>query len=310
MGGGRPRSMCDERPRRPPDRTVCAGRRSCRARRAGRGHAPRLSDGELITLAVAQVLLGFHDERRWFRRCSPRPGWRAPVPLPAEAAGLPQACSKDAPAAAVPRRSGTGAAVPVVVRPAAADRRHPGAVRHLAGDGQALRPGRVRRLRLLRRHSRYYWGLRLYLIYHPGRDADHVVPGQPEDRRTRGRRRRCSTTPTDQLLRAGPDPDRPTRASPDGSSRTVTDAHRDCACSAPTAATRPTRHGNLGGIRQWIESVNDTLKGQLDLERHGGRTPRASTPASPSGCSPWPPRIWHNWTTGTTSKRSLIAYDH
>jgi hypothetical protein len=28
----------------------------------------------------------------------------------------------------------------------------------------------------------------------------------------------------------------------------------------------------LGPLRQLIESVNDTLKGQLDLERHGGRT--------------------------------------
>jgi hypothetical protein len=32
------------------------------------------------------------------------------------------------------------------------------------------------------------------------------------------------------------------------------------------------RHGDLGGIRQWIESVNDTLKGQLTLEQHAGRT--------------------------------------
>ncbi len=32
------------------------------------------------------------------------------------------------------------------------------------------------------------------------------------------------------------------------------------------------RHGSIGWIRQRIESVNDTLKGQLDLERHGGRT--------------------------------------
>jgi hypothetical protein len=32
------------------------------------------------------------------------------------------------------------------------------------------------------------------------------------------------------------------------------------------------RHGSIGWIRQWIESVDDTLKGQLDLERHGGRT--------------------------------------
>jgi hypothetical protein len=34
------------------------------------------------------------------------------------------------------------------------------------------------------------------------------------------------------------------------------------------------RHGSIGWIRQWIESVNDTLKGRLDLERHGGRTTR------------------------------------
>src|SRR5690606_7167971 len=33
------------------------------------------------------------------------------------------------------------------------------------------------------------------------------------------------------------------------------------------------RFGSLAGMRQWIESVNDTLKGQLDLEGHGGRTP-------------------------------------
>ena len=32
------------------------------------------------------------------------------------------------------------------------------------------------------------------------------------------------------------------------------------------------RYGNLGGIRQWIESVYGTVKDQLSLERHGGRT--------------------------------------
>ena len=56
------------------------------------------------------------------------------------------------------------------------------------------------------------------------------------------------------------------------------------------------RYGNLAGIRQWIESVNDTLKGQLDLEHHGGRTPQpVSTPASPNASSRWPPR---SGTTG------------
>jgi hypothetical protein len=39
------------------------------------------------------------------------------------------------------------------------------------------------------------------------------------------------------------------------------------------------RHGSIGWIRQWIESVNDILKGQLDMERHGGRTTPGGRPA-------------------------------
>jgi hypothetical protein len=70
------------------------------------------------------------------------------------------------------------------------------------------------------------------------------------------------------------------------------------------------RNGNLGGVRQWIESVNQTLKGQLDLEDHDARTSAGvftriaqRLPAMATG-------IWHNWTTGVTTKRSLTAYDH
>ena len=37
------------------------------AARVGRGRSPLLSDSELITLAVAQVLQGYHCERRWIR---------------------------------------------------------------------------------------------------------------------------------------------------------------------------------------------------------------------------------------------------
>jgi hypothetical protein len=32
------------------------------------------------------------------------------------------------------------------------------------------------------------------------------------------------------------------------------------------------RHGSLGPVRQWIESVFWTCKGQLTLEAHGART--------------------------------------
>ncbi len=70
------------------------------------------------------------------------------------------------------------------------------------------------------------------------------------------------------------------------------------------------RNGNLGGVRQRIESVNQTLKGQLDLETHGGRTPAGVFTRVAQRLLAMTAAIWHNWTTGPTSKRSLIAYDH
>jgi hypothetical protein len=70
------------------------------------------------------------------------------------------------------------------------------------------------------------------------------------------------------------------------------------------------RNGNLGGIRQWIESVNQTLKAQLDLEQHGGRTPHGVFIRVAQRLLAMAAGIWHNWTTGVTSKRSLIAFDH
>ena len=70
------------------------------------------------------------------------------------------------------------------------------------------------------------------------------------------------------------------------------------------------RNGNLGGVRQWIESVNQTLTGQLDLEAHGGRTPTGVFTRVAQRLLALAAGIWHNWNTGVTSKRSLIAYDH
>jgi hypothetical protein len=40
----------------------------------------------------------------------------------------------------------------------------------------------------------------------------------------------------------------------------------------PDRRDEPIRHGRLARVRQWIEAVFDTLKGQLSLEQHGGRT--------------------------------------
>jgi hypothetical protein len=57
------------------------------------------------------------------------------------------------------------------------------------------------------------------------------------------------------------------------------------------------RFGNLAGMRQWIESVNDTLKGQLDLEQHGGRTGAGVYARVAQRLLTLAAAIWHNWAT-------------
>ncbi|MFF7679020.1 hypothetical protein [Actinacidiphila glaucinigra] len=63
-------------------------------------------------------------------------------------------------------------------------------------------------------------------------------------------------------------------------------------------------------LRQLIESVNDTLKGQLDLERHGGRTPGGVAVRILQRLLALTAAIWHNHHTGQPVLRSLTDYDH
>jgi hypothetical protein len=66
----------------------------------------------------------------------------------------------------------------------------------------------------------------------------------------------------------------------------------------------------FGPLRQLIESVNDILKGQLDLERHGGRTIEGVTVRVLQRLLALTAAIWHNHKTGQLVLRSLVAYDH
>jgi hypothetical protein len=59
-----------------------------------------------------------------------------------------------------------------------------------------------------------------------------------------------------------------------------------------------------------VESVFDTLKGQLSLERHGGRTPTGVIVRVLQRLLAMTAAIWHNDHTGQTVLRSLTAYDH
>jgi hypothetical protein len=103
--------------------------------------------------------------------------------------------------------------------------------------------------------------------------------------------------------------------------KTLTDRRPACcirlaACGItllrPSRKDETTRHGEplLKTIRQLIESVNDTLKGQLDLEAHGGRTFEGVAIRVAQRVLAMAAAIWHNNKTGRPVTRSLIAYDH
>jgi hypothetical protein len=63
-------------------------------------------------------------------------------------------------------------------------------------------------------------------------------------------------------------------------------------------------------LRQVIESINEIFKGQLDLERHHGRTPGGVIVRVLQRLLAPTAAIWHNQHTGQPIMRSLTPYDH
>lgn len=62
-------------------------------------------------------------------------------------------------------------------------------------------------------------------------------------------------------------------------------------------------------LRQIIESINHTLKGQLNLEQHGRRTPSGLAARAILRLMAMTAALWHNDHIGATIRRSLTAYD-
>lgn len=157
-------------------------------------------------------------------------------------------------------------------------------------------------------HSRFFWGLRLHLITTPsGLPIAYALAGAKTDERD---------TALDMI--AFGDLDRPgqTLIADKGYRRSRFETELNTAgitLIRPALKSEPDRPGAryLKAFRQIIESVNQTLKAQLDLERHGART-------RPGVCARILQRIlalttaiWHNETTNRAGPaRSLTAYDH
>lgn len=275
------------------------------APRAGRGRQPLLSDSELITLAVAQVLLGYHRERRWIRHIRNSPQWQAMFPYLPKQPGYHKRLKHAQPLLCKAIATIAGCcpswfddlwmtdATPVPCGMSRETVKRSDLAGH-AGYGYCAS------------HSRFYWGFKLYLVCagdgmpimwclaNPKLGEREVVAALLEHNH--------------HLIRAG--------------QVLLADkgfAGKDFKALTETLGLRLLRpdrkdetytNGNLGGVRQWIESVNQTLKGQLSLEDHGGRTVGGVFTRIAQRLLALAAAIWHNWTTDATSKRSLIAYDH
>ena len=156
-------------------------------------------------------------------------------------------------------------------------------------------------------HSRYFWGFRLYLITaaegmpvlwalaHPGLGEREVVAALLKR--------------DHHLVRAGQ-----VILGDQGFAGRDFEAFLTGGLGAhlvrPDRKDEPARFGKLARSRQWIEAIIDTLKGQLTLEQHGGRTLAGVYARVAARLLALAAAIWHNWQIGAPVKRSLTAYDH
>ncbi|MER8186364.1 IS982 family transposase [Kitasatospora sp. NPDC094015] len=272
-----------------------------------RGRPPRLSDAELLTLAVMQALLGFVSESRWLRFARARLG--AEFPYLPEQSGYNK------------RLRAANALITRFIRTLARDtdlwhddvwivdstpvecaRSRPTVKRSdLAGwAGYGYCPS----------HSRFFWGLRLHLLCTPGGlpIAWALATPKTDEREVladmlTGDQDLLSTHPGQTIV----------------GDKGYVSKHLDAFLAGlgltllrPSYRNLRPRPGEhlLKPIRQLIESVNDTLKGQLDLERHGARTPAGVLARVGQRLLALTSAIRHNRQTGTPIPRSLIAYDH
>jgi hypothetical protein len=263
------------------------------------GRPVRISDAELICLAVAQVLLDCPNERRFLRFARRRLGHlfpyipgqsgfnkrlRALAPQLLEATTLlarlsPSFCD----------RLRLLDSTPV---PCAASRE---TVKRSALAGFAS-------YGYCRSHHRYFWGFRLYLLCAPdGMPLGfELAPANAPERAVAA-----------ELLARTLQPGQTVIADKGfaGSEFEQFVASLGGRLLRPDRKDERPRFGSLGGIRQWIESTFDTLKDQLSLERHGGRTLTGLISRIARRLLALAAAILHNWHSNQPG-RNLTAYDH
>jgi hypothetical protein len=159
-------------------------------------------------------------------------------------------------------------------------------------------------------HSRYFWGLRLHLL--------STLHGLPVGLALTGAKADERQVLLD-ILHADPTliTDRQGQTLIGDKNYFGRQFEADLA-AAGLHLLRPARKGEteragsqfFKPLRQNVESIFDTYKGQLDLEQHGGRTPEGVIVRVLQRILALTAAIWHNDHTGQPVTRSLLAYDH
>jgi hypothetical protein len=271
------------------------------------GITPKLSDAELVTLAVMQALLGFTSEARWLRYATRHLRHLFPY-LPGQSGYNKR----------LRRAAGL---LGHVIRAIATDTALWSDDVWIV-DSTPLECGRSRETAKRSElagwaaygwcasHSRWFWGLRLHLActLH-GLPVTFALTGaNAVDREVLAEL--LAVEPQLVAVRPG--------------QLLIADKNyygrefEDGLAALGMRLLRPARKGEAdraGGrlfkpLRQLIESVNDTFKGQLDLERHGGHTPAGVWVRVLQRILALTAAIWHNHHTGQPRLRSLVAYDH
>lgn len=266
-----------------------------------------LSDAEVLAMAVMSALLGFRSERRWLRYASAHLGHLFPRQI--GQSGWNKRLRKMAfLLMAVIRRLGVDTSLwtddvwIVDSTPVQCGCSRETVTRSdVAGWAE---------YGYCASHSRYFWGLRLHLVctLH-GLPVMFAVAGAKADEREV----LLAMLEVDAALVSS----RP-RQTLIGDKNYFGRGFEQEIADSDLTLLRPVRKGEapragqqlFKPLRQVIESVNQTLKAQLDLEGHGGRTEAGVTVRILYRVLALTAAIWHNDKTGQDIKRSLIAYDH
>ena len=271
------------------------------------GIAPRPSDAELLTLAVLQALLGYSDEARFVRYAHAHLGGLFPYlpERPAYNKRLRRSVTMLQGVTRILASRCTGWHDDVWLidsTPVECGRSRETARRSdlagTAGYGYCAS------------HSRWFWGLRLHLVATPaGLPIAYALTNPKDDERVVARdlletdpallgRRLGQTVIADKGYRSA--------------ELEAMLADHGATLIRPAFKTEAARPGQrfLRPFRQIIESINQTLKAQLDLERHAARTVAGVAARVMQRLLALTAVIWHNEQAGARTLRSLTAYDH